>query len=195
MRHHRVPNTRAGDRLPPQGLRRLEYRGYDSVGVAVQTIAGDVARLRTVERIGALDRLVREWAGPRFDGVGIGHTRWATHGSVTEGNAHPHIDCTGQISLVHNGIIENPVSLRDALTGAGHRFATSVDSEVLCHLVEDDRQHCGDLFEAVQTALTNAEGSWASRSARNGAPAGSRSPRPRFPAARRTYHPRRLRDE
>ena len=141
-------------------LRRLEYRGYDSVGVAVQTIAGDVARLRTVERIGALDRLVREWAGPQFDGVGIGHTRWATHGSVTEGNAHPHIDCTGQISLVHNGIIENAVSLRDALTGAGHRFATSVDSEVLCHLIEDERQRCGDLFEAVQIALTRAEGSW-----------------------------------
>ena len=141
-------------------LRRLEYRGYDSVGVAVQTSAGDVARLRTVGRIGTLDRLVREWAGPQFDGVGIGHTRWATHGSVTEGNAHPHIDCTGQISLVHNGIIENAVSLRDALTGAGHRFATSVDSEVLCHLIEDERQRCGDLFEAVQIALTRAEGSW-----------------------------------
>ena len=141
-------------------LRRLEYRGYDSVGVAVQTTAGDVARLRTVGRIGALDRLVREWSGPELDGVGIGHTRWATHGLVTEGNAHPHIDCTGQICLVHNGIIVNAVSLRDALISAGHRFATSVDSEVLCHLIEDERQRCGDLFEAVQNALSDVEGSW-----------------------------------
>jgi glucosamine--fructose-6-phosphate aminotransferase (isomerizing) len=141
-------------------LRRLEYRGYDSVGVAVQTTAGDVVRLRTVGRIGALDRLVREWSGPQLDGVGIGHTRWATHGSVTEGNAHPHTDCTGRISLVHNGIIENADSLRDALTTSGHRFASSVDSEVLCHLIEDQRQRCGDLFEAVQIALTRVEGSW-----------------------------------
>jgi glucosamine--fructose-6-phosphate aminotransferase (isomerizing) len=142
-------------------LRRLEYRGYDSVGVAVQTTSGDVARLRTVGRIGALEREVREWAGPDLDGVGIGHTRWATHGSVTEGNAHPHNDCTGRISLVHNGIIENADGLRDALTTAGHRFASSVDSEVLCHLIEDRLELCGDLFGAVQIALTHVEGSWA----------------------------------
>jgi glucosamine--fructose-6-phosphate aminotransferase (isomerizing) len=142
-------------------LRRLEYRGYDSVGVAVQTTSGDVARLRTVGRIGALEREVRKWAGPDLDGVGIGHTRWATHGSVTESNAHPHTDCAGRISLVHNGIIENADRLRDALTTAGHRFASSVDSEVLCHLIEDQLQLCGDLFDAVQTALTRVEGSWA----------------------------------
>ncbi|MDT5202075.1 MAG: hypothetical protein QOH34_3597, partial [Mycobacterium sp.] len=134
-------------------LRRLEYRGYDSVGVAVRTIRGDVARLRTVGRIGALDLQVREWTGPDLDGVGIGHTRWATHGAVTETNAHPHIDCTGRISLVHNGTIENADRLRDALTVGGHRFASSVDSEVLCHLIEDQLQLCGDLFYAVQTAL------------------------------------------
>ncbi|MCW2688297.1 MAG: glutamine--fructose-6-phosphate transaminase [Mycobacterium sp.] len=141
-------------------LRRLEYRGYDSVGVAVRTIRGDVARLRTVGRIGALDLQVREWTGPDFDGVGIGHTRWATHGAVTETNAHPHIDCTGRISLVHNGTIENADRLRDALTVGGHRFASSVDSEVLCHLIEDQLQLCGDLFYAVQTALKQVEGSW-----------------------------------
>jgi glutamine---fructose-6-phosphate transaminase (isomerizing) len=142
-------------------LRRLEYRGYDSVGVAVQTTSGDVARLRTVGRIGALDREVREWAGPDLDGVGIGHTRWATHGAVSEDNAHPHTDCTGRITLVHNGIIENADVLRATLTAEGHRFASSVDSEVMCHLIEDQLQLCGDLFDAVQIALTRVKGSWA----------------------------------
>jgi glucosamine--fructose-6-phosphate aminotransferase (isomerizing) len=142
-------------------LRRLEYRGYDSVGVALQTTTGDLARLRTVGRVGALDRLVRDWCGPQFDGVGIGHTRWATHGGVTVTNAHPHADCTGQISLVHNGVIDNADALRHALAASGHRFASTVDSEVLCHLIEDARTRCGDLFEAVQIALTHVEGSWA----------------------------------
>jgi glucosamine--fructose-6-phosphate aminotransferase (isomerizing) len=142
-------------------LRRLEYRGYDSVGVAVQTTSGDVARLRTVGRIGALGEVVRKWAGPELNGAGIGHTRWATHGPVTEANAHPHTDCTSRISLVHNGIIENADRLRHALTTTGHRFASSVDSEVLCHLIEDQLEVCGDLFDAVQAALTPVEGSWA----------------------------------
>jgi glutamine---fructose-6-phosphate transaminase (isomerizing) len=142
-------------------LRRLEYRGYDSVGVAVRTTRGDVARLRTVGRIGALGEVVRKWAGPELDGAGIGHTRWATHGPVTERNAHPHIDCTGRISLVHNGIIENADTLRHVLATTGHRFASSVDSEVLCHLIEDQLEVHGDLFDAVQAALTPVEGSWA----------------------------------
>ncbi len=142
-------------------LRRLEYRGYDSVGVAVRTARGDVARLRTVGRTGALGEVVRKWAGPELNGAGIGHTRWATHGPVTEANAHPHIDCTGRISLVHNGIIENADRLRHALTTTGHRFASSVDSEVLCHLIEDQLEVCGDLFDAVHAALTPVQGSWA----------------------------------
>jgi len=142
-------------------LRRLEYRGYDSAGVAVRTVSGDVARLRTVGRIGALDRAVSSWTGPGLDGVGIGHTRWATHGAVTEGNAHPHVDCTGRISVVHNGIIDNAEALRQVLATLGHHFASSVDSEVLCHLIEDQLEMSGDLFDAVQAALTPLEGSWA----------------------------------
>jgi glutamine---fructose-6-phosphate transaminase (isomerizing) len=142
-------------------LGRLEYRGYDSVGVAVQTTSGEVARFRTVGRVGALDRLLRDRTGPALDGVGIGHTRWATHGPATETNAHPHSDCTGRISLVHNGIIENADRLRHALTTSGHRFATTVDSEVICHLIEDQLEIYGDLLGAVQAALTPLEGSWA----------------------------------
>lgn len=143
------------------GLRRLEYRGYDSVGVALGTTSGDIVRLRTTGRIGALEELLGQWTGAAFDGVGIGHTRWATHGPVSEGNAHPHTDCTGKFSLVHNGIIENAADLRTALSGAGHRFATAVDSEVLCHLIEDERYRSDDLAQAVQNALTNVRGSWA----------------------------------
>jgi glucosamine--fructose-6-phosphate aminotransferase (isomerizing) len=142
-------------------LRRLEYRGYDSVGVAVRTTDGGIARLRTIGRIDALDRQVSEWTGPTLDGVGIGHTRWATHGVVTESNAHPHADCTGQLSLVHNGIIENADTLRNSLAAAGHRFASDVDSEVLCHLIEDQLRLHEDLFEAVERALVQVEGSWA----------------------------------
>jgi len=142
-------------------LRRLEYRGYDSVGVAVQTTSGDVVRLRTVGRIRALGRAVSSWTGPELDGVCIGHTRWATHGPATESNAHPHTDCTGRISLVHNGIIENADRLRHALTTSGHNFVTTVDSEVVCHLIEDQLKISADLLDAVQAALTPLEGSWA----------------------------------
>jgi glucosamine--fructose-6-phosphate aminotransferase (isomerizing) len=141
-------------------LRRLEYRGYDSVGVAVRTTTGDVVRLRTIDRIGALDRQVTEWSGPALDGLGIGHTRWATHGSVTEGNAHPLADCTGHINVVHNGVIENADSLRAALSASGHVFTSDVDSEVLCHLIEDQWRVHGDLFEAVEAALEMVEGTW-----------------------------------
>lgn len=143
------------------GLERLEYRGYDSVGIAVRTESGTVARLRTVERIGALDGLVRGWTGAELDGCGIGHTRWATHGSVSEANAHPHADCSGRITLVHNGIIDNADALRQVLASSGHRFASSVDSEVLCHLIEDELEVSDDLVTAVRSALNQCEGSWA----------------------------------
>ncbi|MEZ0340673.1 glutamine--fructose-6-phosphate transaminase (isomerizing) [Mycobacterium sp. pV006] len=143
------------------GLRRLEYRGYDSVGVAVRTVDGDTVRLRTVGRIDDLDGLLIDWAGPPLGGAGIGHTRWATHGSVTTENAHPHRDCSGRVSVVHNGIIENAQRLRTELIGAGHTFETAVDSEVLCHLVEDELIVEADLLPAMQKALARVQGSWA----------------------------------
>jgi glutamine---fructose-6-phosphate transaminase (isomerizing) len=142
-------------------LRRLEYRGYDSVGIAVRTVTGGTARLRTVNRIDALDTEVTQWAGPDFDGAGIGHTRWATHGHVTIDNAHPHADCSGRITIVHNGIIENADALRRGLAAQGHRFASTVDSEVIAHLVEDQLRGDDDLPAAVRAATSVLEGSWA----------------------------------
>ncbi|MCV7135822.1 glutamine--fructose-6-phosphate transaminase (isomerizing) [Mycobacterium hodleri] len=142
-------------------LGRLEYRGYDSVGIAVRTTTGDVVRMRAVRRIGALDSAFRSWTGAAFDGVGIGHTRWATHGPATEANAHPHVDCTGRISIVHNGIIENASELRSDLRHAGHGIVTDVDSEVIAHLIEDRMTTSDDLVDAVRSALTVLRGSWA----------------------------------
>ncbi|MGH3771975.1 MAG: glutamine--fructose-6-phosphate transaminase (isomerizing) [Pseudonocardiaceae bacterium] len=143
------------------GLRRLEYRGYDSAGVAVHTATGEIARLRAVGRIETLEKRLPHWASPDFDGVGIGHTRWATHGAVTERNAHPHNDCSRGISLVHNGVIDNAEELRAELAAAGHVFESVVDSEVIAHLVEDRLDHLGDLPAAVRAALTRLRGSWA----------------------------------
>lgn len=141
-------------------LRKLEYRGYDSVGIAIQTSSGEIARLRTIERIDALDDLARSWGGPSFGSAGIGHTRWATHGCVSEANAHPHADCTGRISLVHNGIVRNADELRCELIEAGHQFDSDVDSEVLSHLVEDEWRPDVDLVDAVRSALSRVDGTW-----------------------------------
>lgn len=142
-------------------LKRLEYRGYDSVGVAVRTGDGDIARLRTIGRIGALEQQVTQWTGPELDGLGIGHTRWATHGGVDESNTHPHVDCTGRIALVHNGIITNADELARELRATGHRFSSEVDSEVVAHLVEDSLALSGDLLTAVQRTVERLSGSWA----------------------------------
>jgi len=140
------------------GLRRLEYRGYDSAGVAV--LAAD--SLRMLKRAGKLSVLrTATETDPSVHGlsIGIAHTRWATHGPPSEKNAHPHPDCTGRIAVVHNGIIENYLSLRQELTADGHTFRSDTDTEVIPHLIES--YYNGDLLDALRKALRRLEGSYA----------------------------------
>src|SRR6202521_1920931 len=118
------------------GLRRLEYRGYDSAGIAVAG-NGDHGELQIRRAEGKLRNLEEVIRLKPLDGTyGIGHTRWATHGRPTEENAHPHRDCTGTVVVVHNGIIENYVTLKKKLIAEGHKFVTETDTEVIPHLVE-----------------------------------------------------------
>src|SRR5437899_2729477 len=138
-----------------RGLGRLEYRGYDSAGLAVETGRGVVTR-KLAGRVTALQDLVARL--PVHGASGIAHTRWATHGAPTERNAHPHEDCRGRIALVHNGIIENADALRAALEGAEHRFTTDTDTETLAHLIEEAP---GETLEArVITALERVVGTY-----------------------------------
>ena len=139
-----------------EGLKRLEYRGYDSAGIAV--LEDDaIVRFRRVGKVRELDEDLRS---KTIDAtVGIGHTRWATHGKPTEENAHPHLDCHGKIAVIHNGIIENYRPIRDRLISEGHRFASETDTEVLAHLI--GARFEGDLLAAVFAALAEVEGAFA----------------------------------
>lgn len=142
------------------GLRRLEYRGYDSAGVAILD-DGRIIVAKAPGKVSALNERARsEWPAERFSrtSLGIAHTRWATHGPPTEVNAHPHLDQSGEIALVHNGIIENYRSLRSRLEGRGHHFYSETDTEVLAHLIGDCDK--GDLFQAVCDALHQVEGTF-----------------------------------
>jgi glucosamine--fructose-6-phosphate aminotransferase (isomerizing) len=140
-----------------EGLRRLEYRGYDSAGL-VYHLNGQLVRYRAKGKLANLEAVVDDQVGVA-SGTGIGHTRWATHGAPTEINAHPHTDCTGEIVVVHNGIIENYSALKNELIAKGHVFASETDTEVLAHLIEDCLD--GDLVSAVRTALSRVDGSYA----------------------------------
>jgi glucosamine--fructose-6-phosphate aminotransferase (isomerizing) len=138
------------------GLRRLEYRGYDSAGIAVVR-GGELLRRRAAGKLGNLAAsLARE---PLAGEWGVGHTRWATHGRPTEENAHPHQDCAGKIVVVHNGIVENHLELKARLAAAGHRFVTQTDTEVVAHLVES--HYRGSLEDATRRALAEIEGVYA----------------------------------
>jgi glucosamine--fructose-6-phosphate aminotransferase (isomerizing) len=139
------------------GLRRLEYRGYDSAGIALLTDAGDVF---VEKKAGKLSNLTEQLNGGAPAGhPGIAHTRWATHGRPNDVNAHPHTDCTGKLALIHNGIIENYRELKDRLLAEGHRFTSETDTEVLAHLIES--RYTGDLVEAVRLALNEVRGAYA----------------------------------
>ncbi|HEY6327479.1 MAG TPA: glutamine--fructose-6-phosphate transaminase (isomerizing) [Candidatus Cybelea sp.] len=139
-------------------LRRLEYRGYDSAGIAVIDASG---RLAGSKAEGKLSRLAERLAdgSPLSGAVGVGHTRWATHGAPSDANAHPHLDCGGRIAVVHNGIIENYASLRARLIELGHVFSSQTDTEVLAHLIE--LHYDGNLEEAVRRTVHEVRGAYA----------------------------------
>lgn len=142
------------------GLKRLEYRGYDSAGVALLE-GGEIHNVKSAGRIESLEAKLKDhkWQGPSQQAtIGIAHTRWATHGLPTSENAHPHLDCHGKIALVHNGIIENYEYLKAVLLEEGYAFSSDTDTEVLVHLIE--KYYRGDLASAVRSALQEVEGTY-----------------------------------
>jgi len=139
-----------------EGLRKLEYRGYDSAGIAVVTKEGKLEVRRAPGKLRNLEKVLQE--SPIEGTYGIGHTRWATHGRPTEENAHPHRDCSGQIVVVHNGIIENYLELKEQLQSEGHKFVTETDTEIVAHLVEKNTQGGVCLEEAVRQSLKQLRG-------------------------------------
>lgn len=138
------------------GLRKLEYRGYDSAGIAIL----NDRHMKVTKKEGRLDVLCGE-LGERlpYSNIGIGHTRWATHGRPCDRNSHPHLDCTGKFAVVHNGIIENYQQLRNELIAKGHCFSSDTDTEIFAHLIEE--AYTGDLVEAICKAEEKVEGSYA----------------------------------
>ncbi len=138
-----------------EGLKRLEYRGYDSAGVAIQ----NDSKIEIVKMPGKIEELEKRMKRMELPGsLGIGHTRWATHGIPNENNAHPHSDCHQSIAVIHNGIIENFSGLRKELISSGHTFRTDTDTEVLSHLIEGF--YAGDLEQAVRYALAETVGTY-----------------------------------
>lgn len=144
-----------------EGLQRLEYRGYDSAGLAIVDAGNDAAgivRRRTVGKVAVLVESL--WERPATGTTGIAHTRWATHGRAIERNAHPHVS-SDRIVLVHNGIIRDFEPLRDELIENGYRFTSETDTEVIVHLIDRAYEHTGDLLEAVRAARKRLGGAYA----------------------------------
>jgi glutamine---fructose-6-phosphate transaminase (isomerizing) len=141
-----------------EGLRRLEYRGYDSAGVAVLNPAGHLSRLRAVGKVIKLQEALSD--SPTSGHLGIAHTRWATHGVPSERNAHPHISRDG-IAIVHNGIIENHEELREELVQLGYTFTSETDTEVIAHRIHHHKQKLNDIFRAVRATVAELEGAYA----------------------------------
>jgi glucosamine--fructose-6-phosphate aminotransferase (isomerizing) len=142
-----------------EGLKRLEYRGYDSAGVAVIGADGALEVRRAAGRMKMLEGILRE--RPIAGRIGIGHTRWATHGRPSDENAHPHTDCSGTLVVVHNGILENYLEIKERLTAEGHTFKSETDTEVLAHLIEHHLKTAGRLERAVKLALAEYRGNYA----------------------------------
>ena len=141
-----------------EGLRRLEYRGYDSAGVAI--LDGGLSVVKRSGKLGELESLLASDGGPAGS-TGMGHTRWATHGAPTDLNAHPHLDCTGSVAVIHNGIIENFQSLRTRLEKAGHTLTSDTDTECVAHLIEEKRAGgAASLSDAVRGAVGELEGAY-----------------------------------
>ncbi|MBN1384458.1 MAG: glutamine--fructose-6-phosphate transaminase (isomerizing) [Elusimicrobia bacterium] len=138
------------------GLKRLEYRGYDSSGIA----SVEKGCIKTLRAVGKIKNLTKAVSSEKFSGnLGIGHIRWATHGKPSEENAHPHTDCKNKIVVVHNGIIENYRKLKSELTSSGHKFASETDTEVIVHLIEEN--YSGDLLSAVKNTIPKLHGAYA----------------------------------
>src|SRR5690349_7202783 len=141
------------------GLRKLEYRGYDSAGIAVVDENHHLEIERAEGKLRNLEEALREHP---LDGTyGVGHTRWATHGRPTEENAHPHRDCTGRVVVVHNGIIENYLQLKERLRKSDHHFVTETDTEIIAHLIEEYLKHDSSFEHAVRQTVNELRGIFA----------------------------------
>jgi len=144
------------------GLKKLEYRGYDSAGIAVVNGNGPVNTVSVVRAEGKLSNLEAKLGEKELHGTfGMGHTRWATHGKPNENNAHPHRDCTGNVVVIHNGIIENFLTLKERLKSQGHEFKSETDTEVVAHLIEQYRKDGSSFVDAVKKSLKELEGHYA----------------------------------
>src|SRR5437764_2656732 len=140
-----------------EGLKRLEYRGYDSAGIA---LVDDAGALFVEKKAGKLVNLQTAIADRTpHAAIGLAHTRWATHGRPNDLNAHPHVDCTGDVTVIHNGIIENFRELRDGLEARGHELTSETDTEAIAHLIEE--AYSGDIADASRAALRQLEGAYA----------------------------------